>query len=86
MNGDSIHPASFRDPGGFLFTRDGVLYRQVNSVCRADYDLLMSSGLHDRLSSERLLIAHDEADVAPAVPEGAYKVLRPDLVAFISYP
>ena len=24
--------ASFRDPSGFLFTRDGVLYRQVNIV------------------------------------------------------
>ena len=86
MTGDSIHPASFRDPSGFLFTRDGVLYRQVNSVCRADYDLLMSSGLYDRLSGRNLLIGHDEADVAPALPEMAYKVLRPERVAFISYP
>ena len=24
-------PGSYRDPSGFVFRRDGVLYRQVNS-------------------------------------------------------
>jgi len=35
--------ASFRDPSGFLFKRDGVLYRQVNTSYRKAYDYLMSS-------------------------------------------
>jgi hypothetical protein len=43
-----IHPGSavsFRDPAGFVFTRDGILYRQVNAAFRGDFDLLRSSGL-----------------------------------------
>ena len=28
----TLHPASFRDPSGFVFLHNGVLYRQVNQV------------------------------------------------------
>ena len=54
--------ASFRDPAGFLFRRDGKLYRQVNQAARADYDRLMTSGLYQRLVKEKLLIPHQEVD------------------------
>ena len=37
--------ASFRDPSGFLFYQDGVLYRQVNQEYQPHYDKLMESGL-----------------------------------------
>jgi len=79
-------PGSFRDPSGFLFTRSGILYRQVNRVYQAHYDLLLSSGLYDRLVTEGSLIPHREAEVASAQPEVAYKVLQPEPVRFISYP
>ena len=39
---------SFRDPAAFVFTRDGVLYRQVNEPGREAYDALMRSGLYER--------------------------------------
>jgi len=42
-------PGSFRDPSGFLFQQDGVIYRQVNLVYKDDYDHLMDSGLYRRL-------------------------------------
>jgi hypothetical protein len=35
--------ASFRDPSGFLFTRQGVLYRQVNRSYAEDYERLSCS-------------------------------------------
>ena len=38
-------PGSFRDPSGFVFTRDGVLFRQVNAAFAADWDDLVASGL-----------------------------------------
>ena len=41
--------SSFRDPGGFLFTHEGVIYRQVNISCKESYDELMASGLYDSL-------------------------------------
>jgi len=86
MNKDRINPGSFRDPDGFLFYRDGVLYRQVNSSCKEDYDLLMSSGLYQELSTKGLIISHEETDVPFSNPEPGYKVIQPQFVPFISYP
>lgn len=79
--------SSFRDPSGFMFHQDGVLYRQVNQSYQEDYDLLMESGLYQHLSSARALISHEECslDIAP-VPGLAYKVLKPELIPFVSYP
>ncbi len=78
--------ASFRDPSGFLFTRDGVLYRQVNQVYAADYARLMDSGLYEKLVKAGLLVPHTESDAAPADPATAHKIIRPEKVPFISYP
>ncbi len=78
--------ASFRDPSGFLFVRDGTLFRQVNQSYRATFDQLEQSGLYAELVEAGLLIPHALADVAPAEPKAAALVLRPDPVAFISYP
>ncbi len=81
-----VNPASFRDPSGFLFTDQGVLYRQVNRCCEADYQRLMESGLYARLTESRLMIPHEETDHPPHAPETAFKVLRPERIPFISYP
>jgi hypothetical protein len=77
--------ASFRDPSGFVFERDGLLLRQVNQVYRPHYDRLMASGLYDSLVSDGLLVSHEEVGEAPLDPSRAYKVLAPERVAFISY-
>jgi hypothetical protein len=92
--------ASFRDPSGFLFTRDGILYRQVNQVYAADYMRLMDSGLYEKLVKAGLLIPHTELDLypsgtmstgsgqasIPADQKNAFKILLPERVPFISYP
>ncbi len=78
-------PGSFRDPRGFLFHRDGVLYRHVDASAAADYDLFESSGLRASLHDAGLLIPHEE-DQAIAAERGAARVLRPEVVPFISYP
>jgi ribosomal protein L11 methylase PrmA len=83
---DHKEPGSFRDPSGFIFSREGVLYRQINQSYRLDYDRLVESGLAQALADEGLLIPHQEVDVEPADPELAYKVIRPERVPFISYP
>ena len=79
-------PSSFRDPSGFLFREDGVLYRQVNPIYREAYDQLMASGLHRALVDAGLLVAHEEVGPGRAGTGGAYKVLRPEPIPFISYP
>ena len=85
---DSIEglPSSFRDPSGFLFLDQGVLYRQVNRSYREDFDHFMGSGLCSSLVDAGLLVAHEEVALQPAEPLERYKVLRPDPLPFISYP
>jgi hypothetical protein len=80
------HPASFRDPAGFVFVREGVLYRQLNPVGRPDYDVLMTSGLYDRLVRDGDLVAHEEVDPSTSPDARASLVLRPARVRFVSYP
>lgn len=77
---------SFRDPSGFVFIEEGVIYRQVNRSYQQHYDRLLSSGLYDRLISCNYLVPHIEVDHPPLRPDGAYKILRPQPIPFISYP
>lgn len=86
MSDPQRQPASFRDPDGFLFTREGVLYRQVNRRGQADYDRLIDSGLYRALTDAGLLVAHEPVEAEPAQPALAYRVLRPARVPFVSYP
>ncbi|MBN1537560.1 MAG: hypothetical protein JW908_12555 [Anaerolineales bacterium] len=78
--------ASFRDPSGFLFHRNGQLFRQVNNVYKEDYDLLMSSGLYEKLTQKGWLVSHVEVDASQFVSEQSYKFLQPEKIKFISYP
>ncbi len=81
------HAGSFRDPAGFVFTREGKLFRQVNLSGKGDYDRLMQSGLYDALLREGLLIRHSESDISSGFSAGlAYKIIQPEVVPFISYP
>jgi ribosomal protein L11 methylase PrmA len=81
-----VHPASFRDPAGYIFTRDGELYRQINEVARQDFEQLLSSGLYATLTESGDLVAHAEADPALSPDGRAVRVIRPERIPFISYP
>ncbi|MBI3945286.1 MAG: SAM-dependent methyltransferase [Armatimonadetes bacterium] len=83
---DSQLGSSFRDPSGFLFTRDGVLYRQVHHAYRQHFERLMDSGLCDQLTEAGLLVPHTDADPALALSAAAWRVIRPERIPFISYP
>ena len=78
--------ASFRDPSGFLFSRDGTLYRQVNRKYEREYTRLQESGLYEKLVKAGLLVPHIEVDQGPAESDSVYRVLQPERVPFISYP
>ena len=82
----SVIPGSFRDPSGFLFERDGILYRQINEFYRENYEHLMQSGLYDQLIKDGLLVAHSECDVSLAVTSSGFKVIQPERLPYISYP
>ena len=78
--------SSFRDPSGFLFFQDGSIYRQVNTIYKENYDHLIDSGLCETLVDSGLLVSHDEVGTVLATTDSAYKILKPELIPFISYP
>gem|GEM_PF-14738 len=88
MNRQKTHSASFRDPAGFVFTRDGTLYRQINVAGRADYDAAVATGLYDELIRRGLMIQHHKVDGLEGFnPDpNRYKIIQPEPVPFISYP
>ena len=78
--------SSFRDPSGFVFTRSGVVYRQVNRVFQHEFEAVAGSGLYDELAGARLMVAHESVSLDLAASPEATAVLRPEPVHFISYP
>ncbi|MBA2632422.1 MAG: SAM-dependent methyltransferase [Chloroflexi bacterium] len=81
-----MDPASFRDPSGFVFRRDGILYRQIQQPAAADWEAFGSSGLYERLVADRLIVEHSDAGLELAAGPDAAAVIRPRMVEFISYP
>jgi len=83
---DGIDTSSFRDPSGFLFWKDRQLYRQVNKTYQEEYDLLMASGLYSALTNAGLIILHEEVAMEPLCPGLAYRIIKPEIIPFVSYP
>ncbi len=77
--------SSFRDPSGFIFRVNNEIYRQVNYSYKDDYDLLMNSGLYDKLTEKGFLIKHIEID-KKVEDDNCYKTIKPEMIDFISYP
>lgn len=86
MRPEEVLGASYRDPSGFVFRRDGSIYRQVNMRYEQEFTMLSESGLYDALVSAGRLVSHQEVDEPPPVPPLAARVIRPEPVPFISYP
>lgn len=84
MNNRKILHSSYRDPSGFVYTKRGIVYRQVNFSYRTHYDRLMRSGLYQELVDAQLLIPHTE--IKQPEKSSSYKLIRPLQVPFISYP
>lgn len=80
------HQSSFRDPSGFVFEKEGVLYRQVNLIFKESFDHFISSGCYTALVAKGLLIPHQEIEGNLTGSPDYYKTLQPESLPFISYP
>jgi hypothetical protein len=78
--------SSFRDPSGFVFHENGMLFRSVKNSYQQEYDHLLKSGLYDKLVADHLLIPHREVSSVGNERDDIYKIIQPELVPFISYP
>lgn len=79
-------PGSFRDPSGFVFWHEDVLYRQINRSYQKHYETLMQSGLYEALVREQLLLPHAEIAAVPGQTADAYAIIQPEPISFISFP
>lgn len=80
-----IHPASYRDPSGFIFEKEGKLYRQVNKIFKADFDYFINSGCYESLVKKEYLVPHQTLNENLTGTENWYTTLQPEPVPFISY-
>ncbi len=81
----TVLSSSFKDPSGFVFKQDNQIFRQVNTSYQENYDFLFKSGIYNELTKGNLLVSHEEI-TSSKTPPGAYKILKPRPIPFISYP
>lgn len=80
------HPASYRDPSGFIFEKDKVIYRQVNQFYKQDFELLSTSGCLKHFTENGDLLNVQQLKENLTGATNWYTTLVPEQLAFISYP
>jgi len=83
---NNIDSSSFRDPDGFIFLSNNDLFRQINKAGQQNFDFLIDSGLYQQLVKDKLLIAHKQAPKKLFLTENGYKIIKPQIIPFLSYP
>lgn len=79
------HPSSYRDPSGFIFFKEDILYRQVNKSFQEHYDFFITSGCYDALVKKGMLIPHQTINENLTGNNEWYTTLKPAVVPYISY-
>lgn len=77
--------SSFRDPSGFVFYEDNILYRQVNQCYKTQFEHFEKSGLYNKLLSDKQVIEHKRVVMETGYPK-LFCVIQPEKIPFISYP
>jgi SAM-dependent methyltransferase len=85
MTDFTIESSSFRDPSGFIFYQNDVLYRQINKSYKENYEFLIKSGLYENLVQKELLISHEEVKFTNKTDDG-FIIIKPERIPFVSYP
>ena len=80
------HPASFRDPAGFIFEHEGKFYRQINTSYADNYALFINSGLYTQLVKKQQLLPHTEINKNFTGTPYWHTTLLPRQLDFVSYP
>ncbi len=85
-----FHNASFRDSDARIVNYDGKVVRVIYDSYKDNYQKLENSGLLKELQDEKLLVSHvevnDEHLLADLNNSSVFKIIKPDIIPFISYP
>jgi hypothetical protein len=79
------HPASFRDPSGFVYEKDGNIFRFVSATYKNNYQLLQSSGLASELIKKKLLLPFTELNENHTASDQWFTTLQPENLPFLSF-
>ena len=72
-------PGSFRDPSGFVFRREGKLFRRITAAGRNEFSFFINSGLSEKLSAAGKIVPF-------TVSEEEELTLELEELPFITYP
>ncbi len=75
------HPASFRDPSGFVFVEDRKFFRKILPPYFKQYEHFIDGDLYSNLVERKWLLSHKEVSRS-----AAEIVLEPEQLDFVSYP
>ncbi len=75
------HPASYRDPSGYIYKEDDRIYRKITPSYFNEYDAIVTAKVYELLWSKKWLIPHEE------IYRNEHEIiLKPEQLEFITYP
>lgn len=77
---------SFRDPSGFVYKKNGIIYRQINHCYQTTWEKFLSCGLYEELVESCRMIPHEVDNEQPMQTDEGCLIIRPEPVKFWSYP
>jgi len=79
------HPASFRDPSGFIYEQNGIIYRFVDASYQTHFDHLLSSGLYNELLKQKLILPFEQLNDNHFQSDQWLTTLLPQRIPFENY-
>lgn len=76
------HSASFRDPAGYVFKKNGEIFRAIDSSFSSDWEAIVGSGFFDDREVADSVVPFSEVEPI----DGAWKTVQAEVVPFVSYP
>jgi hypothetical protein len=76
---------SYKDPSGYVFKKDGRIFRRINECYLDTYKHVRDSGLFQELIQKGLLIEHNEI-LFEQGGEDPHAIIQPRMIRYISYP
>jgi hypothetical protein len=85
MKMNNRHPASFRDPSGFVYEQNGIIYRFVDVEYKKHFEKLYSSGLYESLLKKQWVLPVEQVPKNHFAVPNWLATLQPQRIPFLNY-
>jgi len=85
MKMNNRHPASFRDPSGFVYEQNGIIYRFVDVEYKKHLEQLYSSGLYENLIKKLWILPVEQVPENHFAAPNWLATLQPQRIPFLNY-